>query len=127
MGSVHSTFGGASVMRCDSGCTRAVIDGRWVFVSGSNGFDLDGGGISEDVMEQAHQAFRSLRQALDEVDASLDDVVRVRVYLSDFRDMGRVAPVLGAYFADSRPARSTITCPLADPRMKIEIEVTARR
>lgn len=127
MASIRSTFAAASISRRGGAHARAVIGGRWVFVSGSNGFDQDGGGIPDDPAEQAHRAFRNLQHALSEVAAGLDDVVRVRVYVADSRDIPHITPVMGDYFADSCPARSLITCPLADPRMKIEIEAMARR
>ena len=110
-----------------AGYSRAVVDGKWVFVSGTTGFDYAAGTISDDVVEQTHQTFRNIRAALREADAALEHVVRVRVYLADAADFARVAPILGEYFADIRPANTTVVCPLIDPRMKIEIEVTARR
>lgn len=110
-----------------AGYSRAVVDGEWVFVSGTTGFDYAAGTISEDVTEQAEQAFRNIVWALDEAGASLADVVRVRVFLADGADFDRVAPVLGRRFAGIRPANTTVIAPLIDPRMKVEIEVTARK
>lgn len=110
-----------------AGYSRAVVDGKWVFVSGTTGFDYAAGTISDDVVEQAHQTFRNIRAALEQAKASLADVVRVRVYLTSAADFERVAPILGEYLGDARPANTTVVCPLIDPRMKIEIEVTARR
>ena len=110
-----------------AGYARAVVDGPWVFVSGTTGFDYAAGTISGDVVEQTEQIFRNISAALAEADASLRDVVRVRVYLSEQSDFERVAPILGRYFRDIRPANTTVVCTLCDPRMKVEIEVTARR
>ena len=110
-----------------AGYSRAVVDDTWVFVSGTTGFDYAAGTIADDVVEQTHQTFRNIRAALERARASLDDVVRVRVYLSDARDFARVAPVLGEYLGEVRPANTTVVCQLIDPRMKIEIEVTAKR
>lgn len=110
-----------------AGYSRAVVDGKWVFVSGTTGFDYAAGTISDDVVEQTHQTFRNIRAALREAGADLEHVVRVRVYLADAADFARVAPILGEHFADIRPANTTVVCPLIDSRMKIEIEVTARR
>jgi len=110
-----------------AGYSRAVVDGKWVFVSGTTGFDYAAGTISDDVVEQAHQTFRNIRAALEQAKASLADVVRVRVYLTSAADFERVAPILGEYLGEARPANTTVVCPLIDPRMKIEIEVTARR
>ena len=110
-----------------AGYSRAVVDGGWVFVSGTTGFDYASGSISDDVEEQTEQAFRNIKDALKEAGASLADVLRVRVYLADAADFDRVAPILGRHFRDIRPANTTVICPLADRRMKVEIEVTARR
>lgn len=110
-----------------AGYSRAVVDGKWVFVSGTTGFDYAAGTIADDVVEQAHQTFRNIRTALESGKASLANVVRVRVYLADAKDFARVAPVLGEYLGEARPANTTVVCQLIDPRMKIEIEVTAKR
>jgi enamine deaminase RidA (YjgF/YER057c/UK114 family) len=110
-----------------AGYSRAVIDGDWVFVAGTTGFDYAGMTIADDPAEQARQAFRNIAKALAEAGASLADVVRVRYYLPDLADWPAVAPVLGEVFGTIRPAATALICGLVDPRMKIEIEVTARR
>ena len=110
-----------------AGYSRAVADGDWVFVSGTTGFDYKAMTISEDVVEQARQCFRNIAAALQEADCSLDDAVRVRAFLSDRADFEKVAPVFGEFLGRSRPANTTVIAQLIDPRMKIEIEVTARR
>ena len=107
--------------------SRAVVDGDWVFVSGSTGLDYATGEISDDVTEQTRQTFRNIIWALEEAGASLADVVRVRVYLADRDDFAAVAVVQGEAFADIRPANTTVVAPLVDARMKVEIEVTAHR
>lgn len=106
-----------------AGYSRAVVDGRWVFVAGTSGFA--NGQIAEDVVDQTEQAFATISAALAEADSSLADVVRVHVYLTEPKDFERVAPVLGKHFKGIRPANTTIACTLVDPRMKVEIEVTA--
>jgi enamine deaminase RidA (YjgF/YER057c/UK114 family) len=108
-----------------AGYSRAVVDGRWVFVSGTTGFDYAAGTIAEDVAAQTEQAFANLAAALDRAGASLADVVRVRVYLAARADFETVAPIVGRHFADIRPANTTVVCALVDRRMKVEIEVTA--
>lgn len=110
-----------------NGFARALVNGKWVFVPGTTGFDHDTRTIPDDVAEQTRQTMRNIRAILRKADADLTDVVRVRVYLADAADFARVAPILAEQFKDIGPASTTIECPLADPRMKIEIEVTARR
>jgi len=109
------------------GYSRAVVDGDWVFVSGTTGFDYASMSISDDILEQTEQCFKNIEAALREADASLKDVVRVRYVLPNGADFERCWPILRRYFGDVRPAAMMISAGLADPRMKIEIEVTARK
>src|SRR5271167_2540323 len=110
-----------------AGYSRAVADGEWVFVAGTTGFDYAQMTIADDPAEQARQALRNIAQALAEAGAGLGDVVRVRYYLPDPADWPAVVPVLGEVFGTIRPAATALICGLVDPRMKVEIEVTARR
>jgi enamine deaminase RidA (YjgF/YER057c/UK114 family) len=109
----------------DIGYSRAVVDGEWVFVSGTTGFDYATMTISDSVAEQAEQALRTIANALGEAGASLDDVVRVRYLLPHAGDFEACWPVLRQAFANALPAATMMVAGLADPRMKIEIEVTA--
>ena len=109
------------------GYSRAVVDGNWIFVSGTTGFNYQTMTISEDVVEQAEQCMRNIEQALAEAGARCADVVRVRYILPRVEDFQPCWPVLRRYFGQSRPAATMISAGLLDPRMKIEIEVTAKR
>jgi enamine deaminase RidA (YjgF/YER057c/UK114 family) len=109
------------------GYARAVADGDWVHVSGTTGFDYATMTISDDVVEQAEQCLRTIGAALTEAGATFDDVVRVRYLLPDREDFEPCWPTLRRCFGGVRPAATMIVCGLADPRMKIEIEVDARR
>ena len=109
------------------GYSRAVVDGDTVFVAGTTGFDYATMRIDEDPLAQCHQCFRNIVAALAEAGCSLDEVVQVRYYLTEAALFDRLAPVFGQYFARARPAATAIVCGLVDPRMKLEIEVTARR
>jgi enamine deaminase RidA (YjgF/YER057c/UK114 family) len=104
-----------------------VVDGEFVFVAGTTGFDYAAMTISDDPAEQARQALRNIKAALAEAGASLDDVVRARYYLPDAAHWPHIGAVLGEAFGTIRPAATALICGLIDPRMKIEIEVTARR
>ena len=110
-----------------AGYSRAVVDGDWVFVSGTTGFDYEAGTIADDVVAQTEQCFRNVTDALLRGGVKPRDVVRIRVYLADAGDFDAVAPVIGRWCAEARPANTTVIAQLVDPRMKIEIEVTARR
>jgi reactive intermediate/imine deaminase len=109
-----------------AGYSRAVVDGDYVHVSGTTGFDYAAMTIEPDVVVQTHQCFRNVSAALTEAGCTLDDVIRVHYYLTDAASFERLAPIFGQYFATARPAATAIVCGLVDARMKIEIEVTAR-
>ena len=115
-----------STFEAEIGYSRAVVDGDWVFVSGTTGFDYADMSISDDVAAQAEQTLKNIGGALAEAGASFADVVRVRYILPDAADFPACWPALRAAFGDIRPAATMIQAGLADPRMKIEIEVTAR-
>jgi len=110
-----------------AGYSRAVVDGKWVFVSGTTGFDYSKMTISKKVTDQAEQCFANINAALAQAGATLGSVVRVVVYLSSADDFKAVAPILGKHFAKIRPANTTVVAGFVDPRIKIEIEVTAKR
>jgi len=108
------------------GYSRAVVDGEWVFVSGTTGFDYETMAISDSVVEQTRQCLKNIEWALTEADASLSDAVRVRYILPEAKEFESCWPVLRSAFGETRPAATMIAAGLSDPRMKIEIEVTAR-
>jgi enamine deaminase RidA (YjgF/YER057c/UK114 family) len=116
-----------SKFEADIGYSRAVVDGEWVFVSGTTGFDYATMAIAEDVTAQAEQCLKNIGAALAQAGASFADVVRVTYLLPNGADFPLCWPVLRRYFGEVRPAATMLSAGLADPRMKIEIEVTARR
>ena len=122
----HLISSGSTFER-DMGYSRAVVDGNWVFVSGTTGFDYSNMTISGNVVEQAEQCFRNIAKALAEAGARTADIVRVRYILPRVEDFEPCWPVLRKYLGEIRPAATMISAGLSDPRMKIEIEVTARK
>jgi len=116
-----------SPFEAEAGYSRAVVDGEWIFVAGTTGFDYAQMTIAEDPAEQARQTFRNIETALAEAGASLADIVRVGYYVPNASDWPLIVPVLGEVFGTIRPAATALFCGLVDPRMKVEIEVTARR
>ncbi|HZS84136.1 MAG TPA: RidA family protein [Stellaceae bacterium] len=109
------------------GYSRAVVDGDFVFVSGTTGFDYQAMTIADDPAAQTRQALANIEAALAEAGAALDDVVRVRYYVPERADWDAIAAVLGERLGAIRPAATAIFCGLVDQRMKIEIEATARK
>ena len=107
--------------------SRAVVDGDDVFVSGTTGFDYATMTIEDDVVAQCRQTFTNIAAALAEASATLADVLRVTYILPDPADFERCWPVLRERLGDVQPAATMFAAQLADPRIKIEIEVTARK
>ena len=107
------------------GYSRAVVAGDWVFVSGTTGFDYASMTISDDVVVQVEQCFQNIAAALAQASCTLDDVVRVNYVLPNAADFEVCWPVLRKHLGKAKPAAMVITAGLLDPRMKIEIEVTA--
>ena len=114
-----------SSFEAEIGYSRAVVDGDWVFVSGTTGFDYAAMTIADDLVAQTEQCLRNIADALAQADASLADVVRVTYVLPPGNDFSACWPTLRKYFGEVRPAAMMISAGLADPRMRIEIEVTA--
>jgi enamine deaminase RidA (YjgF/YER057c/UK114 family) len=116
-----------STFEKEIGYARALVDGERVYVSGTTGFDYATMTIPDGVVEQAEQCLRNIEAALAQADCTFADVVRVRYLLPDRDDFERCWPVLRRTFGEVRPAATMLVCGLSDPRMRIEIEVDARR
>lgn len=116
-----------STFEAEIGYSRAVVDGDWIFVSGTTGFDYSAMTISDDVVSQTEQTLKNIESALKQAGSSLRDVVRVHYILPAASDFPATWPVLKKYFGEIRPAATMFEAKLSDPRMKIEIEVTARK
>ncbi len=116
-----------STFEQEIGYSRAVVEGDWIFVSGTTGFDYSKMTISDALLEQTEQCFRNIELALKEAGASLRDTVRVTYVLPDAADFPKCWPVMRKYFGEVRPAAMMLSAGLSDPRMRIEIQVTAHR
>ena len=116
-----------STFEQDMAYSRAVVDGEWVFVSGTTGFDYTTMTIADGVVDQAEQCFKNIQSALEQAGASLQDIVRVNYVLPVASEFPSCWPVMRKYLGDVRPAATMISAGLVDPRMRIEIEVTARK
>ena len=108
------------------GYSRAVIQGDWIFVSGTTGFDYATMTIADDPVAQTRQAFRNIESALAQsAGAPLSSIVRAQYFVPRAEDWKVIAPVIGEILGDIRPAATALVCDLIDPRMRIEVEVTA--
>ncbi|MCQ3828713.1 RidA family protein [Microbulbifer elongatus] len=108
------------------GYSRAVVDGDYVFVSGTTGFNYATNSISDDVAEQADQCFVNIAQALEEAGSSIARIVRVTYILPNRDDFQPCWPVLQKWLGEVRPAATVFEARLLDDAMKIEVQVTAR-
>jgi enamine deaminase RidA (YjgF/YER057c/UK114 family) len=120
-------IGSGSQFEHDIGYSRAVVDDEWVFVSGTTGFDYSTMTISDNLPEQAEQCLKNIQSALRQAGADFGDMVRVRYVLPDAARFPDCWPILRKYLGTVRPAATMISAGLADPRLQIEIEVTARK
>jgi enamine deaminase RidA (YjgF/YER057c/UK114 family) len=108
-----------------AGYARAVRVGDRVFVAGTAPIMADGGDPPADAYGQTQRCLEIIAAALDQADASLRDVVRTRVYLTDWASFDGFAKAHGEAFADVRPANTTVVAALMDPRWLLEIEAEA--
>lgn len=109
------------------GYSRAVVDGDWIFVSGTTGFNYSDMSIAEDIVEQTTQCLKNIESALQQAGSGMQDIVRVLYIVPDANEFEKCWPVLKKHLGAIRPAATMISAGLADERMKIEIEVTALR
>lgn len=107
------------------GYSRAVVQGNWVFVSGTTGYNYKTMTISDDIVAQTEQCFLNIKNTLKQAEASLSDVVRVTYILPNTNEFEACWPILKKYFGDIKPAATMFAAGLADNKMKIEIQVTA--
>lgn len=114
-----------SIFEKEIGYSRAVVDGNWVFVSGTTGYDYTDMSISNEIEIQTEQCLQNIIAALAEASTNLKDVVRVMYILTEASEFEKCWPVLRKHFGAIRPAATMISAGLADPKMKIEIQVTA--
>lgn len=114
-----------SPMEKQAGYSRAVIQGDWVFVSGTTGYDYETMEMPESLAQQTHNCFKTISETLEKADASLSDIVRVNYIISDRSNSDEVFAIFGQYFGDIRPAAMLIVAGMLTDDMKIEIEVTA--
>lgn len=107
------------------GYSRAVVQGNWVFVSGTTGYKYDTMTISDDIAEQTEQCLLNIKNTLEQAKSSLSDIVRVTYILPNASDFENCWPVLKKYLGNIKPAATMFSAALADDKMKIEIQVTA--
>jgi len=108
------------------GYSRAVVDGNYVFLSGTTGYNYETMSISSDPVEQAEQCFKNIENALIQAGSSIDDIVRVHYIYPNKLDFEPCWPVFKKYLVNAKPAATMFVAGLLDDAMKLEIEVTAK-
>jgi enamine deaminase RidA (YjgF/YER057c/UK114 family) len=110
-----------------AGYSRAVIDGDWVFVSGTTGYDYTAMTMPDGVEAQARNTFATIKTVLEEAGAAMADIVRVRYYITKRADAATMMKMAGEVLGDIRPAATLVICDLLEEEMLVEIEATAKR
>jgi enamine deaminase RidA (YjgF/YER057c/UK114 family) len=122
----RSRISSGSRFEDEIGYSRAVVDGDWIFVSGTTGYDYATMSIAPGVVDQADQAFRNIESALKQAGSRMEDVVRATFILPDRADWPPCWPIVKKWLGRARPATTMMVAGLQGPEMRIEIEVTAR-
>ena len=107
------------------GYSRAVRHGRVIRVAGTAGLGEDGQVVSNDVVDQARRSIELIKAALEDLGASLGEVIMTRIYVRDTHDIDRVAVIHGEVFRDIRPATTIVKVDFIDPKILVEIEAEA--
>jgi enamine deaminase RidA (YjgF/YER057c/UK114 family) len=111
-----------------AGYSRAVVDGDFVFISGTTGYDYATMTMPEDVTAQARNCFKTVAGVLKDAGFAMADIVRATYYITDAKDADAVFAVCGEHLGEIRPAATLlVVAALLKPEMKIEIEITAKR
>lgn len=109
-----------------AGYSRAVVQGGFVFVAGTTGYDYATMQLPASVEDQARNCLKTIAAALKEAGTSMKEAVRATYYITDAADAEKVFPIFGEVFGDIRPAATLlVVAALLKPEIKIEIEVTA--
>lgn len=104
----------------------AIRAGDYIFVSGQGGFeDPDSGKAVEGIEAQTKLCLENIKRVLEAAGSSLDDVVKVTVFLGNVDDFAKMNEVYQSYFSQAQPARSTAVTGLVIPDMLIEMECIA--
>jgi len=109
------------------GYSRAVVDGDYVFIAGTTGYDYAKMEMPDDVGAQARNCFATIAKVLREAGSAMEAIVRATYYVTETSYQAPVLQVCGEHLAAIRPASTiVVVAGLLKPEMKVEIEITAR-
>jgi 2-iminobutanoate/2-iminopropanoate deaminase len=104
----------------------AVLAGGFIFVAGQGPIDVTNDKMSYgDIQHETRLVLGNIKRILEGCGASMADVVKCSVFLSDGKDFGAMNQVYAEFFGDAKPARTTVEAKFADPKMKVEIDCIA--
>jgi enamine deaminase RidA (YjgF/YER057c/UK114 family) len=106
--------------------SRAVLDGEWLFVSNTSGYHYDEQRIDVDIEGQARQMIVNIRNVLAAAGAQPQDIVRAVIFCPYPDEFPKALDIISEFLSDIKPAVTATCSPLAEPYLKIEMEVTAR-
>lgn len=108
--------------------SQAIVSGDLIFTSGQIPLDPASGELVQgDIQAQTRQVFSNLREVLQEAGASLDDAVKVNVYMTDLKDFAALNEVYATFFTQPYPARSCVEVSSLPKGAQVEIEIIARK
>ena len=126
MNAKRKLISSGSAFENEIGYSRAVVEGNWVFVSGTTGYNYREMTLPDDIVIQTEQCLKNIESALEQAGSKMEDIVRVIYIVPNTSEFKKCWPVLRKYFGRIKPAATMISAGLMDPKMKIEIQVTAK-
>ncbi len=106
--------------------SQAIQVGGMLYTSGQIPMTPDGELVTGDIREQTRQVLRNLREVLAEAGATLDDVIKTTIYITDMDNFLAVNTVYAEFFGDHKPARSTVAVKTLPKNVDVEIDCIAR-
>ena len=105
--------------------SQGVKNGKLIFVSGQLPVNSQTGKISDDIKEQTKQSINNVKEILEQAGASLEDVVKVTVFLKDLSNFSDVNEIYGQFFTKNYPARCCVEVSKLPKDAGVEIEAMA--
>ncbi len=105
--------------------SQAVVYNGMIFTSGQIALTPEGELVERDIKKQTHQVLTNLKNVLAEAGSTLEDVLKVTIFLEDMKDFGVVNVIYAEYFGEHKPARSTVAVKTLPKNVMVEMDVVA--